>query len=184
MLQPAGHVGIWFETEPRDPLDRLVWKSQQFVGQPLELEPLGDAARTPDSVDLPNVCASEVFERLEALGMERGTTSDIGLDYVVCAISGAHSDSSVRNVGFLWGAATGAGTLLGDDGVISKDDSGIKILDDGGYSVEAGCIAFAGSSLDGPTVFSYSRELDPSAECDGPIKGQQLIFNSIGGYYV
>ena len=53
MLQPAGHVGIWFETEPSDPLDRLVWKSQQFVGQPLELEPLGENARTPDSVALP-----------------------------------------------------------------------------------------------------------------------------------
>lgn len=62
MLQPAGHVGIWFETEPSDPLDRLVWKSQQFVGQPLELEPLGDAARTPESVDLPNVCVPEVFD--------------------------------------------------------------------------------------------------------------------------
>lgn len=184
MLQPAGHVGIWFETEPSDPLDRLVWKSQQFVGQPLELEPLGDAARTPESVDLPNVCVPEVFDRLETLGMEKGAAPDIGLDYVVCAISGSHSDSSARHVGFLWGAASGAGPLLGDDGVISQDDSGINVLDNGGYSVEAGCIAFGGSALEGPTIFSYSRELDPYMECDGPIRGQQLILNSIGGYYV
>ena len=127
MLQPAGHVGIWFETEPSDPLDRLVWKSQQFVGQPLELEPLGDAARTPESVDLPNVCVPEVFDRLETLGMEKGAAPDIGLDYVVCAISGSHSDSSARHVGFLWGAASGVGPLLGDDGVISQDDSGINV---------------------------------------------------------
>lgn len=184
MLQPEGHVGIWFETEPSDPLDRLVWKSQQFVGQPLDLEPLGDAARTPESVDLPNVCAPEVFERLESIGMVRGVSTDVGLEYVVCAISGAKSDAAVRHIGFLWGAATTVAPFLGGDGAISLDESGVEVLDRGGYAVEAGCIALSRPGLESPTVFAYSRKLDPSEECDGPIRGQQIIVNSIGGRFV
>ena len=184
MLQPAGHVGIWFETEPSDPLDRLVWKSQQFVGQPLELEPLGENARTPDSVDLPNVCAPEVFGRLETLGLVRGAGSDVGLEYVVCAITGTKSDPAVRHIRFLWGAATSVDPLLGEDGVTSLDESGVEVLGSGGYSVEAGCIALGRSTLGDRTIFAYSKKLDPSVECDGPIRGQQMIINSIGGYFV
>lgn len=184
MLQPAGHVGIWFETEPRDPLDRLVWKSQQFVGQPLELEPLGDAARTPDSVDLPNVCAPEVFERLETLGLVRGVGSDVGLEYVVCAITGTKSDPAVRHIRFLWGVAMSVDPLLGEDGVTSLDESGVEVLGSGGYSVEAGCIALGRSTRGDRTIFAYSKKLDPSVECGGPIRGQQMIINSIGGNFV
>lgn len=184
MLQPAGHVGIWFETEPRDPLDRLVWKSQQFVGQPLELEPLGDAARAPESVDLPNVCVPEVFERLETLGIMRGQRPDVGPGYVLCAVSGKLSDSTARGIGFLMGAVASADVFLWEDGRLSLDDSGIRVLARGGFANEVGCIAFESSSSGSFELYSYSRKMDLSIGCEESVKGRQLLLNSIGGSYV
>jgi hypothetical protein len=184
MLQPAGHVGIWFETEPRDPLDRLVWKSQQFVGQPLELEPLGDAARTPDSVDLPNVCAPEVFDRLETLGIMRGQQPDVGSGYVLCAVSGKLSDSIARGIGFLMGTVTSVDIFLWGDGRPSLDDTGIQVLARGGFANEVGCIAFESSLTGSSELYSYSRKMDPFIECEESVKGRQLLLNSIGGSYV
>ena len=184
MLQPAGHVGIWFETEPSDPLDRLVWKSQQFVGQPLELEPLGNAAWTLESVDLPNTCAPEVFERLETLGIMRGQQPDVGPGYVLCAVSGKLSDSTARRIGFLMGAVSSADVFLREDGRLSLDDSGIQVLARGGFANEVGCIAFESSSSGSFELYSYSRKMDPSIGCEESVKGRQLLLNSIGGSYV
>lgn len=184
MLQPAGHVGIWFETEPRDPLDRLVWKSQQFVGQPLELEPLGDKARTQESADLPNVCAPEVFERLEVLGIKKGTAPDVGLGYILCAASGAASESSIRSVGFMWGSDTSPDKFLGTDGVSSLDESGIGVVVQGGFSEIAGCIAFREFDDRNLTLFSWPDSLSSSADCSEALREYQIVHNSVGGYFV
>ena len=184
MLQPAGHLGIWFETEPRDPLDRLVWKSQEFVGQPLELEPLGDTARTPESADLPNVCAPEVFERLEVLGIKKGTAPDVGLGYILCAASGVASESSIRSVGFMWGSDTSSDKFLGADGVSSLDESGIDVVVQGGFSEIAGCIAFREFDDRNLTLFSWPDSVSSSADCSEALREYQIVHNSIGGYFV
>jgi hypothetical protein len=184
MLQPAGHVGIWFETEPRDPLDRLVWKSQQFVGQPLELEPLGDAARTPDSVDLPNVCAPEVFERLETLGIMRGQQPDVGSGYVLCAARGASREPLIRHVEIFWGSDTSPDHFLGEDGVSSLDESGVEVVNEGGFSEISGCIPFGRPKNRDGVMFSWSGDADRTGGCDQAILGYQIINNSIGGYLV
>ena len=184
MLQPAGHVGIWFETEPSDPLDRLVWKSQQFVGQPMELDSLGDAARTPESADLPNVCAPEVFERLQVLGIKKGTAPDVGLGYILCAASGVASESSIRSVGFMWGSDTSPDKFLGTDGVSSLDESGIDVVVQGGFSEIAGCIAFREFDDHNLTLFSWPDSISSSADCSEALREYQIVHNSIGGYFV
>lgn len=184
MLQPAGHVGIWFETEPSDPLDRLVWKSQQFVGQPLELEPLGDAAWSSAGAELPDLCDSEVFARVETLGMKRGDQSDFGPEFKVCSAFGVGVNASIRDIGLVWGAATAADPFLGEDGVPTRDDSGIDVLDQGGYSDLVGCVAFRSVKSDGVTLFAYSDKEIPTVECDEAIAEYQIIQNSIGGYLV
>lgn len=184
MLQPAGHLGIWFETEPRDPLDRLVWKSQQFVGQPLELEPLGDAAWSPAGAYLPDVCDSVVVERMRQIGLEKAVDRDFGPEYVLCGASGNLSDSSVRDAGFLWGSGTSTESFIGEDGIPSLDDSGIYVLDRGGYSEVVGCIAFRNSSDNSQTLFAYSYGIDSTAECSESIGRYQIIQNLLGGSLV
>ena len=184
MLQPAGHVGIWFETEPSDPLDRLVWKSQRFVGQPLELEPLGDAAWSPAGAELPNLCSPEVEERIEEIGMSWGTGADFGPEYVLCSAFGEATDASIRNYRFLWGVGVSADSFLGQDGVPSLEESGVQVLDNGGYSERVGCIAFRGSPTASETLFAYSSKLDPTIQCPEVLRGFQVISNSIGGYLV
>ncbi len=184
MLQPAGHVGIWFETEPVDPLDRLVWRSQRYVGQPLDLEPLGKDARTPESVDLPNVCAPEVFDRLETLGMERGPQPDFGLGYVLCSVMGDPGDASVRDFGIFWGTDTSPDHFLGADGVPSLDRTGINVLDRGGFSEISGCIAFGQSDNLELTLFSWLDGLNLSSGCADVVRGYQAVHNSIGGLLV
>lgn len=184
MLQPAGHVGIWFETEPGDPLDRLVWESQQFVGQPLELEPLGDAAWSTAGAYLPDVCDSVVVERMGQIELEKAVDRDFGPEYVLCGASGNLSDSSVRNTGFLWGLGTSAHSFIGKDGVSSLDDSGIEVLGRGGYSERVGCIAFRNSSDNSRTLFAYSYGIDPTVECSESISRYQIVQNVLGGSLV
>lgn len=70
MLQPQGHEGIWFETEPDDPWGKYVWRSQKFVGDPLELPVLGESAEFGAGLKgLPDYCAPEVERRLESIGL-------------------------------------------------------------------------------------------------------------------
>ena len=71
MLQPQGHEGIWFETEPDDPWGKYVWRSQKFVGDPLELPVLGESAEFGAGLKgLPDYCAPEVERRLESIGLK------------------------------------------------------------------------------------------------------------------
>ncbi|MGP5659460.1 hypothetical protein [Corynebacterium falsenii] len=71
MLQPQGHEGIWFETEPDDPWGKYVWRSQKFVGDPLELPVLGESEMSGTKFEgLSDYCNSEVKQRLESIGFE------------------------------------------------------------------------------------------------------------------
>ncbi|WP_147362849.1 hypothetical protein [Corynebacterium falsenii] len=72
MLQPQGHEGIWFETEPDDPWGKYVWRSQKFVGDPLELPVLGESEMSGTKFEgLSDDCNSEVKQRLESIGFEK-----------------------------------------------------------------------------------------------------------------
>ena len=80
MLQPQGHEGIWFETEPDDPWGKYVWRSQKFVGDPLELPVLGESAELGAGLKgLPDYCAPEVERRLASIDLEvMGTREAFG----------------------------------------------------------------------------------------------------------
>lgn len=92
MLQPAGHVGLWFETEPEDPLDHLVWVSQRYVGKPVPVKRLGEDALSPEGEHLPDVCASEIIQRMLDMGFYDGAGRDAGTNYVQCAVLGYMTD--------------------------------------------------------------------------------------------
>lgn len=67
MLRPEGHEGIWYETEPDGLWAKYVWRSQQFVGNPVELPPLGDSFDS-SLRGIPDYCDDSVKDRLAAIG--------------------------------------------------------------------------------------------------------------------
>ncbi|RAV33584.1 hypothetical protein CWC39_07725 [Corynebacterium heidelbergense] len=71
MLRPEGHRGMWFETEPTDPWDQAVWRSQKFVGDPLELPTLGPGTAEEPFHGKPDICSAPLSERLDSIGIER-----------------------------------------------------------------------------------------------------------------
>ena len=68
--RPAGHQGIWFETEPSDKWERYVWKSQKYVGDPIVLPPLREREVPDNYVGKPDICSDEVRERMKDIGFE------------------------------------------------------------------------------------------------------------------
>ncbi|MBC2681490.1 hypothetical protein [Corynebacterium anserum] len=70
MLKPEGYEGIWFETEPTDPWERLVWLSQEFVGDPVFLGQLGPNDAADAFTGQPDICSDELVARMESMGLE------------------------------------------------------------------------------------------------------------------
>lgn len=70
MLQPEGHGGPWFETEPSEPWERFVWRSQRYVGDPVPLRPLTGEKASAAFVGQPDICGKEVVERMGEMGFE------------------------------------------------------------------------------------------------------------------
>ena len=71
MVQPKGHEGLWFETEPADPWERYVWLSQKYVGDPVVLGQLEEGEAAPPFVGEPDICSDSVVERMGELGFSR-----------------------------------------------------------------------------------------------------------------
>lgn len=71
VLKPEGHKGMWFETEPEDPWEHYVWKSQRFVGDPIDLPKLKAKRPNDPLAGLPDVCDEKVIERMREVGFER-----------------------------------------------------------------------------------------------------------------
>jgi hypothetical protein len=86
MIQPEWHTGIWFEAMPSDALEKLVYESQRFVGDPVELEPLGDKALMPQWADMPDPCHPEVMRRMGELGFEAVYDDGAGPNFYKCAV--------------------------------------------------------------------------------------------------
>ncbi|UBI07207.1 hypothetical protein LA329_02565 [Corynebacterium falsenii] len=97
MLQPQGHGGIWFETEPDDPWGKYVWRSQKFVGDPLELPVLGESAELGAGLKgLPDYCAQEVERRLASIDLVAESTQE-GLGRRMCVFTHTPEDIGKDN---------------------------------------------------------------------------------------
>lgn len=70
MLKPEGYEGIWFESEPTDPWERLVWLSQKHIGDPVLLGQLGPGDAAEAFVGQPDICSEDLVARMEAMGLE------------------------------------------------------------------------------------------------------------------
>ena len=74
--RPEGFDGIWFEKEPYGRREHVVWESQRFVGEPVDIPKLKQGQVKGEFVGLPDICGPVVRERMAELGY----TDDEGLD--------------------------------------------------------------------------------------------------------
>lgn len=181
MLQPEGHVGLWFETEPEDPLDHLVWTSQRFVGKPIQLKALGDDAWSPEGAHLPDVCAPEVIGRMVELGFEVGVDRDIGPEFVQCTVYDPGSDRNLGGIGFLWGASASVDAIAQNGEVSGPDQWGYESMTEGGLAEYFDCVSLRRSFSDVGAVIAHFDGMDRYESCAESQKTLQLVHNVLGG---
>lgn len=75
---------IWFDEEPRDPLEKLVYASQRFVDKPLQLRTIeaGEGIH-PNFIGKPDICDPQAAERLLSIGLVWSNTTPIHMDSTV-----------------------------------------------------------------------------------------------------
>ncbi|KAB3523514.1 hypothetical protein GC425_00400 [Corynebacterium sp. zg254] len=61
---------IWFDAEPTDPLDKLVYRSQRFIGKPLTLRTLEGEDLTEVFKGKPDLCDPQFVKRLGEIGIK------------------------------------------------------------------------------------------------------------------
>ncbi|MGP5929075.1 hypothetical protein [Corynebacterium glyciniphilum] len=183
MIQPAGHTGIWFETEPDDPLEKLVYESQRFVGQPVALEPIGERALLPQWEDMPDPCHPEVIRRMEELGFEALERGEVGPGQVQCAmVPGVVEPPMALSVrGIIWAVDSDIEEVL--DPIVATLDlvSGYELVAEGPFSEVAGCVAF--DRLRDPRFSLRATHASGEGEdgCNKSTASLQIINNSLGG---
>lgn len=68
--RPAGHEGLWFDSEPQDPWDKYVWKSQKFIGKGGEIPKLGPGTADKNFWGLPDLCSTQMQKKMGEVGFE------------------------------------------------------------------------------------------------------------------
>ncbi|WP_295645878.1 hypothetical protein [uncultured Corynebacterium sp.] len=68
--RPAGHEGLWFDSEPEDPWDKYVWKSQKYIGKGGEIPKLGPGTADKAFWGLPDLCSKKMQQRMKDVGFE------------------------------------------------------------------------------------------------------------------
>lgn len=184
MLQPAGHVGLWFETEPEDPLDHLVWVSQRYVGDPVPVKQLGEDAWSPAGAHLPDVCAPEIVQRMVDMGLDSPFDKDIGPEYVQCAVAGPAEDLKLRDIVFMWGSSESVDVISQRGAVTAPDEWGYEFLTEGGLAESLSCIALRRSFSEEGAIISHPMDISGFQGCDSARKISQTVFNSMGGNLV
>lgn len=180
MLQPAGHSGLWFETEPEDPLDHLVWESQRYVGSPVPVRQLGADAGSPEGAHLPDVCAPEVVQRMVDLGFRVGSERDVGADFVQCSVFGA--DPSLKNdgVGFFWGSHSSVEKMTQNHGTSYAKINGVETFSDGDLAMRFGCVSMDRFTKDPGAVFAYFATTSKYDDCESSTYLIQVLANIMG----
>ena len=178
VLEKNADGGIWFDEEPQDPLEKLVFASQQFVDQPLQLRPIEGEGVDPAFVGKPDICDPQAAERFEALGISKSTglstfddetvyfcsyTVDQGMDYYASIIIG-HPNYSVKDL------------------VLKQHSPDLVDIESG--KPEPECTALLSDPDGNLLLTSYedlSRTFDSSGKCRNSELVRQLIINVQGG---
>lgn len=183
MIRPTGHTGLWFETEPADPLEKLVYESQRFVGHPVALEPIGERALLPQWEDMPDPCHPEVIRRMEELGFETLERGEVGPGQVQCAVVPGTGELpmalSVR--GIIWAVDSNFEELIYPVVVTSDLVSGYEIVAEGPFSEVAGCVAIDRLQDSRFSLRATHASGEREGGCNQSTSSLQVIINSLGG---
>ncbi|WP_139311887.1 hypothetical protein [Corynebacterium sp. CNJ-954] len=186
MIQPTGHTGLWFETEPPDPLEKLVFESQRFVGHPVALEPIGERALLPQWEDMPDPCHPEVIRRMEELGFEALERGEVGPGQVQCAMVPNPSEQmiSMEVRGVIWGTQYQIEKVIPDGRLEQSNYSRYEYVDSGELAESVGCFSVKRLTKDDYSLRATHSNSGGMDECKGSEKMLQVIVNSIGGKVV
>lgn len=185
MIQPEGHTGLWFETEPADPLERLVYESQRFIGQPVTLEPIGDRALLPEWEDMPDPCHPEVLRRMGELGLEDLNSDDVGYGYIHCSVVGALSSGSITDlIAFEWGLVEDPKVFSSGGHIDPLDLGELGSITTGEMAEMFGCIGVYEPRGNGFAMVSTVSELSSVEGCNAAMLALQISLNVTGGKYV
>jgi hypothetical protein len=184
--QPPGHVGLWFGEEPQswDRLNHLVWASQRYVGDPVELPKVGDRAMGPEARDLPDVCDQQVMDRLEALGLRPLSPSDVGYKYTQCSAIGRPEEESLDGISIYWGSLSDVGMISDQEPDGLSVRNGTETLDTGEIADVFGCVGLRRPFSKEGAVFSYFGRLSTYGTCSQAEMIIQMVFNTFGGSLV
>lgn len=179
MIRPTGHTGLWFETEPADPLEKLVYESQRFVGHPVALEPIGERALLPQWEDMPDPCHPEVIRRMEELGFEVAVETELGAGLALC---GLISDGSVEKYSF--GFEIGFAEMMYPYGefhmVPSERVVGFGHAVPPEHNSFIGCVGFFEGGRADYAAVATSSVTSGSDDCDSSLSSLQLGLNIMG----
>lgn len=179
MIQPTGHTGLWFETEPPDPLEKLVYESQRFVGHPVALEPIGERALLPQWEDMPDPCHPEVIRRMEELGFEVAVETELGAGLALC---GLISDGSVENYsfGFEIGFAEMMYPYREFHTVPSERVFGFEHAVPPEHNSFIGCVGVFEDASEDYAAVATSSVTSGNNDCDSSVSSLQLGLNIMG----
>ncbi|WP_420099896.1 hypothetical protein [Corynebacterium sp.] len=181
MLQPDGHVGIWFETEPTDSLEKLVYESQRYVGQSVMLEPIGDRALMPQWEDMPDPCHPEVMRRMGELGFEVVEDGGASTISVQCSVIGQPWGPGAAFDTLIWGVDSEVGRISGGIENRPSGNNGISLVEGGGLSDVVGCIALFEHGQGNVFLWSSYPQLAQGMTCCHSEILLSIILNVGGG---
>jgi hypothetical protein len=161
--RPTGHTGIWFDVEPVDPVERLVYESQRFIGEPVRLRPLGDRAVFSFWEDMPDPCHPEVMRRMEELGLWTVKGTEAGYREVSCVVGGIRTGGSAGSEGLLkWGIMESS--LLPDMRAVRNGYGGSVLVSRSGGTDDAyRCVAGYETSDDSYVTASFENSTRPGS---------------------
>lgn len=96
--RPAGHEGLWFDSEPQDPWDKYVWKSQKFIGEGGEIPKLGSGTADKNFWGLPDLCSKQMQKRMREVGFEFSDRGANDAEAKYCIYRESHYEPGVLNL--------------------------------------------------------------------------------------
>ncbi|MEJ6548221.1 hypothetical protein PQI66_01520 [Corynebacterium sp. USCH3] len=183
MLQPDGHVGIWFETEPTDSLEKLVYESQRYVGQPVMLEPIGDRALMPQWEDMPDPCHPEVMRRMGELGFEVVDSGTLGFGLAMCGVM-TSAEGASTGFGLELGFVEDTSVYSGGSGKSSSDEVPYELIETSGDLSGLGCVAILSNVVNGYSAMASMSSFGSFDDCGYSAFAIQIVINGSGGEYV
>ncbi len=184
--RPAGHEGLWFDSEPTDPWDRYVWKSQKYIGKGGDIPKLGPGTADKAFWGLPDLCSRQMQLRMKDVGFEFRERVSFPDEAGCWSLFDGSANALVGGgvAKFSYGEPETADELPGQEGDRQLPD-GWKLLKSG-HSGGARCVVVGEVGFTNglharfqSLVDGSLEQLDTEEECSRSIKFASIVINSV-----